>query len=458
MSIEKAPAVSLNGFHRRPRDPLGIIIMLACVLTGPAVGTVYARALTVDRIVSASGVRAWLVEEHRTPLIVVRFVFKGGAAQDPPGKEGLAAMVSDLLTEGAGGLSSEAFKEQLAGLGARLSLSSGRDAVYGGLETLSSRLRSSGELLKLALGAPRFDPDAVDRVRVQHLTDLALAASSPSSVALERWYAEAFPGQAYGRPISGTPDSVARLTREDIKAQHGRLFAKDVLKVVIVGDIDKGAAAEVLDFIFGDLPARAQLAPLERVEPRPLQAPVVVTQDQPLATATFGLASLSPDHPDFPALEVLNHIIGSGDFDSRLMEEIRVKRGLTYAIKTSLMSDSVTSVMIGGFSTRNETMGMALGVLMDVLASTARDGPTPSQFENAKQYLTGSFLLDFDTNAKVARSLLSIWVDGHAPDYLLTRNQGIERVSLEDVRRVARDVLKTDRLIVTIVGRPELGR
>jgi zinc protease len=153
----------------------------------------------------------------------------------------------------------------------------------------------------------------------------------------------------------------------------------------------------------------------------------------------------------------LNHIIGSGDFDSRLMEEIRVKRGLAYSIRTSLARDSVASVLVGGFSTRNETMGTALGVLKDVLASTARDGPTPSSFENAKRYLTGSFLLDFDTTAKTASSLLAIWLDGHGPDYLQARNQSIERVTIEDVRRVARQVLRTDRLVVTIVGRPELA-
>jgi zinc protease len=415
------------------------------------------RALTVDQVVSANGVQAWLVEEHSVPLIVIKFAFEGGAAQDPPGKEGLAAMMSDLLTEGAGDLSAEAFKERLSGLGARLSVSSARDAVHGGLETLSKHLRPSAELLKLALVSPRFDPDAVGRVRPQRLTDLALAASNPASVALERWYVEAFPGQGYGRPVNGTPDSVRRLTRDDVKAQHARLFAKDVLKVVIVGDIDKDTAAEVLDFMFGGLAAKAQLAPRERVEPTPLRAPVVVTQDLPLATAAFGLGSLSPDHPDFPALQVLNHIIGSGDFDSSLMEEIRVKRGLAYSISTSLVHDSVTSVLVGGFSARNETMGTVLGVLRDVLASTARDGPTPSQVENAKRYLTGSFLLDFDTTTKVASSLLAIWLDGHGPDFLVTRNQGIERVSLGDARRVAEEVLKPDRVITTIVGRPQLA-
>jgi zinc protease len=153
---------------------------------------------------------------------------------------------------------------------------------------------------------------------------------------------------------------------------------------------------------------------------------------------------------------VLNHVIGSGDFDSRLTEEIRVKRGLAYAIQTTLARDSIASLIIGGVSTKNEAMGPALAVLKEVLVTTARDGPAPAQFENAKRYLIGSFLLDFDTNAKVASSLLGAWLDGEGRDYLQKRNQKISAVTLADVKRVAKDVFKVDRLIVTIVGKPRL--
>jgi len=195
---------------------------------------------------------------------------------------------------------------------------------------------------------------------------------------------------------------------------------------------------------------------LPKVAPRPAPAPVVVERDLPSATATFGLTSLASDDKDFPALEVLNHIIGSGDFDALLTEEIRVKRGLAYSVQTGLVHDSIASLLLGAFSTKNETMGAALGVLKDVLTQTARDGPKQAQFDNAKRYLTGSYLLDFDTNAKVATSLLSIWVDGEKPNYLTRRNAKINAVTLADVKRVAREVLKSDQMTVTIVGKPKL--
>ena len=416
-----------------------------------------ALALKVEEIVSPAGITAWLVEEHSVPLVAINFAFVGGAAQDPSGKEGLTGLVSDLLTEGAGDMPAAAFKDKLSRLGTRLTTTAGRDALYGGLETLSARLKPSVELLRSALVAPRFDGDAVERSRAQRLADLAVAADQPTRVSLERWYVEAFSGSSYGRPLDGTPQTVARLTRDDVVAQHARLLAKDTLRIVIVGDIDKSVAAETIDLVFGGLPGQAKLVPVERVAPRTLPAPLVIDKDYPLATATFGLPSLPSDHPDFAALEVLNHIIGSGDFDSRLMEEVRVKRGLAYSIRTGLLGDSATSVVIGGFATKNEVMGTALAVVRDVLATTARNGPTLAQFENAKRYLVGSFLLDFDTNAKVANSLLRIRLEGKAPDYLLTRNQKVNSVTFEAVKRVAVQVFGAGTMLVTIAGKPILA-
>src|SRR5436190_4157871 len=441
-----------SGSSGRSRVALGILLVLAGLL----VGSPAARALKVEEVTSATGIKAWLVEEHRVPLIAIKFAFMGGAAQDPPGKEGLAAMVADLLTEGAGDMPAQSFKDALSQLGGRLTAATGRDASYGGLETLSKRFAPTAELLRQVVAGPRLDADAVERVRGQRLSDLARSANEPTRQALDRWFAEAFPDHPYAKSVDGTPDSIARITPGDLKAKHAELFAKDALRIVIVGDIDKGAAANALDMIFGGLPEKAKTAHVARVDPRALPAPVVIEKDYPLATATFGLPSLRSDDRDFPALQVLNHIIGSGDFDSRLMEEIRVKRGLAYSVQTRLLRDTIMSLMVGGVATKNEAMGKALGVMRDVFADMARNGPTPSQFDNAKRYLTGSYLLDFDTNAKVANSLLVILLQGESPDYLLSRNQKINAVSLQDVRRVAANVLKPDRLVVTIVGKPNL--
>src|SRR4029079_1209779 len=246
-------------------------------------------------------------------------------------------------------------------LGSQLSAWAGRDAVYGEWQTLSARLQPSAELLRLMMTAPTFSPDDFERGKAQRLSDLALASKKPEKIALQRWYADAFPGHAYSRPVDGTAETIGRVARDDVKAQYGRLFARDVLKVVIVGDIDKRGAMDLLDTVFGELAGKAQLTSIAKAVPRS-QSLEVVKREYPLSTALFGLPSLPIDHADYPALKVLNHIIGSGDFDCRLMEEIRVKRGLAYSVQTNLEHDSIASFMLGSLATKNESMKPALDV------------------------------------------------------------------------------------------------
>jgi zinc protease len=432
---------------------LAVILVVVSLLASRS----EAVALEVQQLTSPGGIKAWLVEEHSVPLVAIRFAFLGGASQDPAGKEALAGMMADLLLEGgAGDMSPQVFKEKVSRLSTTLTFSCARDGIYGELQSLSKRIAPSAELLRQALVSPRFDAKAIELVRAQRLSDLALAANNPEQLSVNRWYAEAFFGHPYARPVDGTPESVARIVGEDLKMAHANLLARDALRVVIVGDIDRGAAVNVLDAVFGELPAIAKVAASVPIEPRQLPAPAVVEKDFPLATATFGLRAPRSDQADFPAMQVLNHIIGSGDFDSRLMEEIRVKRGLAYSVQTKLYHDTMISVMVGGLATKNEAMGTALGVMKNVFVDIVRNGPTQSQFDNAKGNLTGSFLLDFDTNAKVAESLLGFQLEGRGPDYLLVRNQKINAVTLADVRRVADQVFKPDRLVVAIVGKPAL--
>src|SRR5499433_433681 len=169
-----------SGSARRLLQIFAVICVLAGLIPGPA------SALTVEEITTEKGIKAWLVEEHSVPLIAIKFAFMGGASQDPVGKEGLADMMADLLTEGAGDLPAAAFKERFLRLGARLSAAAGRDAIYGGLESLTARFGPSAELLRLMVTTPRFDAATVDQIRAQHLTNLAQAAiTEPQEPLLE---------------------------------------------------------------------------------------------------------------------------------------------------------------------------------------------------------------------------------------------------------------------------------
>lgn len=423
-----------------------LALLLACL---PQV----VSARTVEQITTPGGIKIWLVREPAIPLVAIRFGFEGGALQDPMGKEGLAATLAALLSEGAGDLDAAAFARRLADAGARLTFSAVRDQIYGGLDVLSKRLPEAAESTLLALTRPRFDADAVERTRGQRIADLEIASNEPRSIAFNRWYAEVFAGHVYGRPVNGTVASLRAIQREDLVHQHRRLLARSGLRIVIVGDIDGKTTVEAVDRLFGGLPATAELDAIARPVPRKLGSAVVVENDQPLATAAFGTEALSGDHPDFPALEVLRQIVGSGDFDSTLMDEIRVKRGLAYSVSLSLIHDAKASVLLGGMSTKSENMAEARRVLVEVLSRVASEGPPREPFENAKRYLTGSYLLDFDTNAKLASSLLKLWLEGRAPEYIAERNSRIHRVTLDDVKRVAKQLLDPARLSMTIVGR-----
>jgi zinc protease len=193
-----------------------------------------AQAMKIEEVESPGGITAWLVENHSVPLIAMRLAFEdAGSAQDPDGREGVAKFLASMLDEGAGDLGAKAFQERMEELAMRMSFDDGRDAFYGSFETLTENRDAAARLLALAIAKPRFDEEAVERMRKQHLANLAFAARDPTRVASEQWMAEAFAGHPYGRPVNGTPKSVAATTRADCRF-HGRALAKDNLRVVVV--------------------------------------------------------------------------------------------------------------------------------------------------------------------------------------------------------------------------------
>src|SRR6185295_10598521 len=201
--------------------------------------------------------KAWLVREPSVPMIALDFAFAGGANADPADKPGVANMVSSMLDEGAGDLDARAFQERLEERAIQLAFRAARDHFRGSLHTLTINLDEGVELLRLALTAPRFDAEPVERIRNQLLANLNRATTNPNEMANRRFWATAFPGHPYGRPSDGTPESLAAVTVDDLKSYVGNVFARDRLTIGIVGDIDAQAAGKLLDRAFGALPANA---------------------------------------------------------------------------------------------------------------------------------------------------------------------------------------------------------
>lgn len=439
--------------RRCPIRMRGLVWLLACLLLMlPASHDIAWSARKVDQIVTPLGIRVWHVEEQSIPLVALRFGFAGGSTQDPDDRSGLASLMASLVTEGAGDLSGEAFARRMADAGVQMSLSASRDQVHGGLDALTRRIDASAELLRMALVAPRFEVDAIERVRAQRIAELELAASEPRALASDAWYAATFPGHPYARSPLGTIASIRNVRSEDIRALHKRLLGRDNVRVVVVGAIERRAVIELVDRVFGELPAKASLAATPAPMPSRAASPIVVAKELPLATAAFGRPSLPAGHEDYPALQVLNHIIGSGDFDATLMDEIRVKRGLAYAVSVSLTADAAASVMLGGMATKPINMARAVDILRESLQRMAEAGPTADQVENAKLYLAGSQVLDRDSTAKLAAGLLRLWSLGQTPERLENRSERFRAVQLDDVRRLAREQLTWDSFNLVLVG------
>lgn len=413
-----------------------------------------AQAMDIKTVKSASGIEAWLVEEHSVPLVALRFAFTGGSSQDPADKAGVSNFLSAMLDEGAGDLKSAEFQERMEDIAMRMSYEDSRDTFYGSVETLSANRPQAMELLKLALTKPRFDDDAVERIRGQLKASIVYASRDPDRVAGNEWYAAAFPNHPYGKPKDGTLETISSITRDDLEAYRSRIFAKENLKVVVVGDIDPDALAKLLDEVFGDLPEKAKLNSVPDVAP-PKKGNLTVTEmDVPQSVAVFGLGGLKRKDPDFMAGFVLNHIIGGGGFASKLMEEVREKRGLAYSVYSYLSPMDHSAIYLGSVATKNEAIAESLDVIRAQLKQMAETGPTEEDLKNAKDYLTGSYALRFDSNAKIATQLLGIMVEDMGIDYVNTRNGQVEAVTLGDIKRAAKRFLDPNALIVTVVGKP----
>ena len=414
-----------------------------------------AEAMKIQVVKSPGGITAWLVEEHSVPLIGMRFAFEGGSAQDPAGKEGIAHFLAGMLDEGAGSLDSKTFQERMEEIAMRMSFDDARDSFYGSLETLSENRDKAVELLALALSKPRFDADAVDRVRGQLLAGLAYAARDPDRVASEQWSAMAFAGHPYGRPANGTEATIQKMTRDDLVDYWSRTFAKDNLRVVVVGDIDAATLSGVLDTLFGQLPAKAKLTQIPPTQPASVEKVKVIEMAVPQSVARFGLPAFPRSDKDFIPAFVLNSVLGGGVMSSRLWEEVREKRGLAYSVHTNIQPYKQTSVFSGGVATKNEQIAQSMDLIRAEIKRIATDGPTEKELKDAKDYLTGSFALRFDSNAKIANQLLFFWQENLGPDYVDKRNAEIEAVTLADTKRAAKRLFEGQDLIVTIVGKPK---
>ncbi len=434
--------------------------LFAAALTAAALGSGLfgslgtAHAAAIERVMTPAGFEVWYSREAGIPIISVALAFRGGAALDPAGKEGLATFATSLLDEGAGDLDSRAFQQAVTDRAIELDFDAGRDRISVSMNTISTHRVEAFRLLGLALSAPRFDGQAVERIRRLLLNAIADDAKNPRRVAIATWFRTVFPDHPYGRPADGTAEGIAAITVDDLRTFAATRLARDNIVIAAAGDVPGDEIAALVDSALRGLPAtsapitigEAVLANLGRtvVEPLPIGQSIVA----------FGMPGLKRDDPDFYAAFVMNEVLGGGS-TSRLYEEVREKRGLAYGVYSYLNPLDHAGLYLGGVATRNDRVAQSIEIIRAEIARLAEDGISEQELAAAKGHLIGAFPLRFDSGRKIARMLMHNQLQGLGIDYVDRRNGYIEAVTREDVGRVAHRLLRPDLLTLVVVGAPE---
>ena len=407
------------------------------------------------QVVEGGGFTAWLAEDHSVPVVSLAWSWPGGAALDPEGQEGTAALAAALLTEGAGEFDALAFADAARDEGIGLDFGVDRDGFAGSLRALSPALPQAVRLARLAMTAPRFAEADVARLRARAIARARQSLEGPPGRASRAFWAAAFPAHPAGRPSSGTEESLARITVEQMRAALARqLHRGPGLLIAASGAISAAELAALLPQLFDGLAEGAAPA----APPLPAMTgfgTAVVPVAAPQSTIIFGQPGLPVRDPDWETAQVVLRILSGGGFTARLTKSLREARGLTYGIGAGLDSIFGESVLIGHFATANARVGEALTLLRGEWRRMAEDGPTPEEMEEAVAYLTGSQPLQFTDSRRIAATLLAMRRNDRPLDWLEKRPARLAAIGRDAAAKLAGRLLVPDQLSVTVAGQPE---
>lgn len=432
-----------------------LAILAACALhtrSGPPPAAPAHPAPIAERQVLGNGVVLLTLSRPYLPMVSVQVEIAAGSAYDPPDLPGLANLTAALLDEGTTTRSATEIAEALEFIGASLSIDCDQDNVTLSLQVLKRDLATGLDLLADVLSHPAFRPDDVERIRAQSRAALLAEEEEPEEVASKAFRRAAYDSHPYGHPVDGDLDSLARVKIDDLRRFHARFYRPDTTVIVTVGEItSEEAATAVTDRLGGwSAPAGSPVA----IPPPPPTTPSRVTlhRDFTQSTIIMGHAGLRRDAPDFfPAL-VMNHILGGGGFGSRLTTDLREKRGLVYGVASGFDIAQQRGLFTVQLATKNESAAEAEAAVREQLRRMRDEGVTEQELDEAKAYLTGSFPLRLDSDAKLASYLLFIERHHLGLDYLQRFPALINAVTRGQVAAAARHYLDPDGLIVVVVG------
>ncbi len=415
-----------------------------------------AKILDIQEVKSKSGITAWLIEDNSIPVISFQFAFKGaGSVNEPADKQGLAQLLSNTMDEGAGDLDSQAFQKELQDLSISLSFSSGRDHFGGSVKTLTKNSERAFDLLEMAIMRPRFDDEPVQRMRDANKSRIRSSLSNPDWMTARIMNDVAFADHSYAQNSGGTLSTLDAITSDDLRNFRRKHLGTNNLVVAVAGDINAKRLKIILDNVFAGLPEVDIPAP-NTFTLKNQKKIAVYKQDIPQTIIEMMTPALTKDDPDYFAAQVMNFVLGSSGFGSRLTEEIREKRGLTYGIYSSLQVMDYTNALRVSTSTKNENVPEMLSTIHKEFNAMREAGITQEELDDAKAYLIGSLPLSLTSTDKISGLMLSLMRDDLGRDYLDRRQKAIEEMTIDDVKTVSSRLLSTDKFVSVLTGNPPL--
>ena len=426
---------------------------LGCIIVSLMGSTSLAADIVPTKFVTPNGMTVLVLEQHFLPIVEAHALIKTGSAQDPPDKAGLANLVASLLDEGTTTRSSKQLAEQIDFVGGALEAKAGEDFTTASARVLKKDVDLGFTLLADILQRPAFLKPEFERIRSQILGEMASDNDDPGHVAMKAFNQLVFHGHPYRWPLNGTEESLGKITHADVLNFYAKEYTPGQVILTVVGDVTIEQVTGLVQTHFGawkkvSSPTR-NVKNASPVEKKTIQ---LIEKDLTQSNVILGHGGISRTNPDFYAVTVMNYVLGAGGFSSRLMDSIRDKQGLVYGIMSHFDARLMPGSFWINFQTRTEATNQAIQSVLAEIKSIREAPVSDQELSEAKSFLMGSFPLRLDSTAKLAQVLAQVEFYGLGFEYFSQYPKWIERVTKEDVQRVAKQYLNPQRYALVVVG------
>ena len=429
--------------------PMLLAFLCACFTTANA-------SPEIQHWTTSNGLKVYFVEAPEIPLIDLRLVYKAGSAQDGE-QAGLARLTAGLMDEGAGDMDANTFNEKLADTGAKFSAGALRDMAWISMRTLSAAQYSEPaiSLFKTAATQPRFDANAVERVKTAIISKIRRDASSPGSAANKAIRRAVFGEHPYAHPTDGEESTLNQLTDQDVRGFYQRHYVRENALLAIVGAVTRSQAEVLADGIAADLPSGKPASAIPPVAPLSEQKVLKIPFDSLQSHVRIGMPGMKRGDEDYVPLFVGNHVLGGGGLVSLLFDEVREKRGLSYGVNSYFAPSEQLGIFVASLQTDNSQAQQALDVLIDTIEGFIENGPPAERLEAAKQNLIGGFPLRVDSNSEIIEYIAMIGFYGLPLDYLKTFPERVAAVDAAQIKDAFARRVSLDRAAIVVVGKQD---